>query len=383
MAAVPLPVLARVCGVSRPGRTVSRRALGVASRGQWRGRLWRATLRVRHARQATPPHLFRGRARRSSLGLPARPHRFRLRHPGPAAFHGRRRFDSSRASCMPVPTDSDALLERLLVREERSLLRAAGTTRVLDTGESTDVAVNPLAEHVFLAAIERNGLAHVHMTDVPRTSVDLGDVGAFGRVQISWSERFAHAAVVTVDGDCIALLAGHRSYCDIVVAGRDPGTVRRVSERLADALRAEPVPDDKVPMRFWSQSSGGGSDLRRAIEVPEWAEIARNYPRAVRPAVDALLAAKQPGGASLILWHGPPGTGKTHAVQALAKAWRSWCSVRCVTDPEGLLRSTPYLMDVVNDPIGDDERDHRLIVLEDAGELMSAPAPPEVGQGPA
>jgi hypothetical protein len=282
---------------------------------------------------------------------------------------------------MPVPTDSDALLERLLVREERSLLRAAGTTRVLDTGESTDVSVNPLAEHVFLAAIERDGLAHVHMTDVPRTSVDLGDVGAFGRVEISWSERFAHAAVVTVDDDCVALLAGRRSYCDIVVAGRDPGTVGRVSERLADALRAEPVPDDKVPMRFWSQSSGGGSDMRRAIEVPEWGEIARNYPRAVRPAVDALLAATQPGGGSLILWHGPPGTGKTHAVQALAKAWRSWCSVHCITDPEGLLRSTPYLMDVVNDPIGDDERDHRLIVLEDAGELMSASARAEVGQG--
>jgi hypothetical protein len=281
---------------------------------------------------------------------------------------------------MPVRADSDTILD-LLAREERSLLRAARTTRVLDTGETTEVEVNPLVEHVFLAAVEREGFVHVHMTDVPRTSVDLGDVGVFGRVEISWSERIAHAAVLTLGDGCIALLAGRRSYCDIVVAGHDPEAVGRASERIADALRAEPIPDDKVPMRFWSRGAGGGTDIRRAIDVPEWEDIARNYPRAVRPALEALLGATEPGAGSLILWHGPPGTGKTHAVQALARAWRSWCSVHCITDPEDLLRSTPYLMDVAGDPLGDDERAWRLIVLEDAGELMSASARAEVGQG--
>src|SRR4051812_2807486 len=38
-------------------------------------------------------------------------------------------------------------------------------------------------------------------------------------------------------------------------------------------------------------------------------------------------------------------------------------------------------MDVVNAPMGDDERAHGLIVREDAGELMSASARAEVGQG--
>jgi SpoVK/Ycf46/Vps4 family AAA+-type ATPase len=100
-----------------------------------------------------------------------------------------------------------------------------------------------------------------------------------------------------------------------------------------------------------------------------------------RAALDALLAAETPGDGSLILWDGPPGTGKTHAVQALARAWRSWCSVHYVTDPENLLQATSYLMDVVNDSIGDDERNWRLIVLEDAGEPMDASARSEVGQG--
>jgi hypothetical protein len=282
---------------------------------------------------------------------------------------------------MPTSVDTDVLTALLADREERSLLRAVRTTRVLHPGATTEVDVNPLVEQVFLAAVEREGLVHVHMRDVPRTSVDLGDVGVHGRVEISWSETDAHAAVLVRDDGCVVLLAGRRAWCDIVVAGRDPEIVGRVSERLADALRAEPVPDDRVPMRFWSIGRSGGSDTRRPIEVPEWDEIARNYPSAVRGRVESLLAATEPGAGSLILWHGPPGTGKTHAVQALARAWRSWCSVHCITDPEALLQSTPYLMDVANDHLGDDERRNRLIVLEDAGELMSASARAEVGQG--
>jgi len=60
---------APVCGsrVSRPRRTSTPSRCPSAIGAQWRSRLYRDPLVVRHARQANHPHPFRGRARRSPL----------------------------------------------------------------------------------------------------------------------------------------------------------------------------------------------------------------------------------------------------------------------------------------------------------------------------
>ena len=241
---------------------------------------------------------------------------------------------------MPAPADTDLLRHLLADREERSLLPAAPVTHPVPVGHSTDVFANPLCEHVFLAAVRRDGFVHVCAVEVPRERIDLGDLAPLGRVEVSWVEPHGHTAVLTLEEGAIALLAAKRSACAIVAAGADAPAVRRASERLADALRDEPVPDDRVPMRFWTADAGTGYAVRRAIEAPEWHEIEGNYPRAVRAALGRLIGATEPGAGALVLWHGPPGTGKSHAVQALARASRSWCAVHCVNDPENLLNRT-------------------------------------------
>jgi hypothetical protein len=84
----------------------------------------------------------------------------------------------------------------------------------------------------------------------------------------------------------------------------------------------------------------------------------------------------------VLLWHGRPGTGKTHALRALARAWRPWCSVHYITDPERFLGSSGYLMQVATaEPDRGETGAWRLVVLEDAGELVGASARSDVGQG--
>src|SRR3954454_20066281 len=152
---------------------------------------------------------------------------------------------------MPVPADTDRILD-LLAREERSLLRAAGVTRMLDTGDATDQWVKPLVEHVFNAAVERGRLLYVQTDEVRRERNDLGDLDALGRVEISWRMPDGHDAVLSVAGGAVAMLVADGGAFEILVAGPEPRVVAREVERLGEALRADPVPREDVAMRFWN-----------------------------------------------------------------------------------------------------------------------------------
>jgi Domain of unknown function (DUF5925)/ATPase family associated with various cellular activities (AAA) len=140
-----------------------------------------------------------------------------------------------------------------------------------------------------------------------------------------------------------------------------------------------------VSVRFWSTSSRGPRTFARTIAVPGWEEIDGNYPAAVRAGLERLLASPpRAAGGQLILWHGEPGTGKTHALRALGWEWREWCDLHYVTDPERFFGESAYMLDVL---LRDDEEDDadlerwRLLVLEDTGELLASDAKERTGQG--
>jgi hypothetical protein len=99
------------------------------------------------------------------------------------------------------------------------------------------------------------------------------------------------------------------------------------------------------------------------------------------------LRASEASSGRLLLWHGDPGTGKTHAVRALGWEWRDWCDLVYVTDPEAFFGGGPsYMLRVLLE--GEEDQDDedgdprwRLLVLEDTGELLSADAKARTGQG--
>ncbi len=170
-------------------------------------------------------------------------------------------------------------------------------------------------------------------------------------------------------------------------------TLRSLLPPDAEALVSED--EGLVPVTFWSY--GVHSSTRRRLPTALWSEIAPNYAPATRSRLSALL--EHPEGrdaGKLILWHGEPGTGKTHALRALARSWRAWCEIHYVMDPESFFGTpTSYMRDVLmnsddyyepyeergheDGQVGDDK--WRLIVLEDTGELLGVDAKLDTGQG--
>ncbi len=212
--------------------------------------------------------------------------------------------------------------------------------------------------------------------------------------------------LLRLEGDALALVDKRPGDASLHVAARTPAQAEEALGRLREVLSAGAKPDDTVSLSFWYGVRGMGRSIHREIRVSPWTEIAGNHSKPTREALGRLLDlvarpalaglelwaerlpgpaadSSEPRGGRLILWHGRPGTGKTHALQALVRGWQDWCAPHFIADPETFLgESSAYLMEVLtdSDPDASRSREWRLIVLEDSGELLSADARARTGQ---
>lgn len=170
-------------------------------------------------------------------------------------------------------------------------------------------------------------------------------------------------------------------------AGEAASLLEAVRQLLPDSSGSD---KPGVPVTFWSMAEGLVERTSRRINVPEWTSVRPNYHERTRTHLDALMD-RPPDLASgkLILWHGPPGTGKTWALRALLHEWKGWAEAHYILDPEKFFgQSANYMMSTILDQEGDSGDDEgevpkkwRLIVIEDAAELLGKAARLEVGQG--
>ena len=187
-------------------------------------------------------------------------------------------------------------------------------------------------------------------------------------------------AFVRMPDGTIALLDGGYGHVRVETAAEDHANARRVAAALRAAFEAPPSTPDRIPMGFWMRGDCGGDVRHREIGAPTFDEIAGNYSAPVRGALSRLIDMRAPDRGRLILWRGEPGTGKSHALRALARAWAPWCSAHFIMDPDELLgRGGAYMLDVLTWQDGDDDR-WRVLILEDAGELIAADARAVAGQ---
>ncbi|GAA2020890.1 DUF5925 domain-containing protein [Polymorphospora rubra] len=155
-----------------------------------------------------------------------------------------------------------------------------------------------------------------------------------------------------------------------------------------DGMTEPPPPaEEAVAMGFWYASSNGPQRNPRSISVDPWADIRGNYAATARAEFDRLVKVDRDSvRGRLVLLHGPPGTGKTTVLRALAREWRDWCQFDCVLDPEALFSNPAYLMEVALNggrECSCPDRKHdkwRLLLLEDCDELIRGEAKQTTGQ---
>jgi hypothetical protein len=240
--------------------------------------------------------------------------------------------------------------------------------------------IDALPYHRWSALVAERALPHSAFFEWS-SEKDFADVRREA-LATSRTERTEHGFVDLVD----ALL--YVSYSRGHVSGRAAAHELEGLARAEAWLRAripevEPNDELRVSIEFWTHARRGPYSVHRTIDVPAWCEIEGNYPREVRIALASLVDSdwRPPAGGRLLLWHGSPGTGKTHALRALAWQWRNWCAMHYITDPEVFFGSSEYMLDVLTDGEDDDEERWRLLVLEDTGELLTSDAKERTGQG--
>ncbi len=271
-------------------------------------------------------------------------------------------------------------------------------------------AASELPRVLFIREVLARGGCAVASVDAEREgeALDLEQVAVLGEVrQASIDRRGLYEALLHTPQGAPVLLHRRRSAVEISAVAAELSAARELAESLAAAIRVERRPrDTRTAVAFWS---GPGGDVFsspgprwRRLALPRFSEIEDNYPATVRGRLaefnlhgsgDAL-----PG--RLALWHGPPGTGKTWALRALGREWSEWCDLHYITDPERLLGGdASYMLEALaarsesldSDDDDDDETPAyrgreagerwRLLVLEDAGELLGIAAPAEIGRG--
>jgi hypothetical protein len=239
----------------------------------------------------------------------------------------------------------------------------------------------------------------------------------------STGQNGTFAVVELGDGVLGLVNVGFGSAYAQVAAASDEATKAGLEKLRALLPRAKREREGRVPVRFWSYGPHGPMPMGRTLSVPSWEEIAGNYAGHTKDGLNRLMTGDLPWrGGQLILWHGETGTGKTTALRALAREWASWCEPHYITDPEKFFgdRSDYMLSVMLEAEMYDDEEGEmelhadmtagivtsvghgmwavppiafygrkdgeatptwRLLILEDTGELLSADARLQAGQG--
>lgn len=137
----------------------------------------------------------------------------------------------------------------------------------------------------------------------------------------------------------------------------------------------------KMDLHFWYTTKHGLSCTTKSIDCPNIDVAKRNYGEVVFRNIEALSKLESPWeNGKIILWHGPPGTGKTNAIKILSSIWKEKfknISTEFLIQPEEFIGNTQNLVKLFlerDEFLGNEEGEEplRLVIIEDRADLFSA-----------
>lgn len=216
-----------------------------------------------------------------------------------------------------------------------------------------------------------------------------------GNIPVVIDDQGEAKAMLYVVGEASVFVRLGFGSCTVVAAAE---TMQQADQALLEMEtvfpRHEVIDNGRIPITFWAYTPHGPQAHTREVAVPAWKDIRAFYNEGEREEVDALMDPSfVPGrGGQLILWRGIPGTGKTTALRALGHAWRDWARLHVIADPERFFGDhADYMLQVMlgagaqeaprnNGKKPKEEPKWRILVLEDAGELLVKDSKQKVGQ---
>ena len=202
-------------------------------------------------------------------------------------------------------------------------------------------------------------------------------------------------------GVTVSACAGRRAL-GVTVWAPELALAREVLTAFVEAIpKQDPIEKDsgQIPFAFWCDGQPPDYNLRD-LACPKFDEIADNYGPEVRQRLERLVHMDKPDEqGKIVLWHGPPGTGKTYSIRMLAREWaeRLGATVEVILDPERLFANASYMYSVLMADLShtqlrrrvnarmqairfrgmpyvdedDDEVPLRLVIIEDYAKLFS------------
>lgn len=154
-------------------------------------------------------------------------------------------------------------------------------------------------------------------------------------------------------------------------------------DSLVDKIKGDYKPSDpnSISFLFWRQTRNGPRKTNRRLNCLPFSEIEDNYPKEIGDGFKSLVSLEKPDESGhIILWHGPPGCGKTWLIRSLAQYWQKKFDVcpEIILDPENFFGDASYMYDLLLSEaevpgLVDRNTDNvlRLFIVEDHAELFA------------